>query len=85
MNDLKECPFCGGEPKFEKLHQWVNGNIDGPVVRCSKCNASIELSYNEFDAVRTRCGNRYGYINPDTRDCIENRVVEKWNKREKNE
>lgn len=30
MNELKTCPFCGGEAKIEKCEEYY-------IVRCTKC------------------------------------------------
>ena len=40
MNELKECPFCGGEAEFYRTPVKINGRwCDSVVVRCKNCEA----------------------------------------------
>ena len=38
-NQVKPCPFCGGEPRVTR--RWD----DGAMIRCSKCPATMDPEY----------------------------------------
>lgn len=48
MNNLKPCPFCGGEAKIADEHQWISGVNNGGIskyIYCLKCNCRTSSFY----------------------------------------
>ena len=73
MEDLRKCPFCGGEAETENRH---NRYTDWWEVKCTDCNASLNERYEyEFEAVEAW----------NTRKPMEAVVAELENKKEKYE
>lgn len=53
MDDLKPCPFCGGEAITVVDYDKVGGNelfVVSAYVRCSKCDIYKRRSYNMKEA-----------------------------------
>ena len=50
MNDLKRCPFCGGQAMLSIEHE--NAGMDGSYldwqIHCNKCGALIMLPADNF-------------------------------------
>ena len=65
MEELKRCPFCGGEAKL------ISNRIeyeDVHAVRCQKCGASIGFNVQEFGEYRP------GYV-------FKDNAIAAWNRR----
>lgn len=67
-NELKPCPFCGGEAKFRHIGKGTYKNELGVLVRCKSCGASTEIYYP------------LGWTSYEER---KRSVIEKWNRRVK--
>lgn len=67
-NNLKKCPFCGGEAKIKQMT--FDGGMDGCyvdwIVSCTVCRATIDRPADNF----------YG-----RKVCTEEDVIRDWNKR----
>lgn len=46
MEELKKCPFCGGEAKFYKVYDFVNRYV----VKCTKCYIRI-VGFRKEDVI----------------------------------
>ena len=70
MNELKRCPFCGGEATIERLR---NGNKEYIYVKCKKCESASTV----FSAP-------VGRINPRAKmdDSAFAKARNAWNRRE---
>ena len=44
--ELKECPFCGGNPFFLNVETMAKNNIQKGVVMCSPCDVGQVVSKN---------------------------------------
>lgn len=54
MEELKRCPFCGGEAKMLKMGG-IKGMFFNPTVKrptCTKCHATMFVWFNEQAAIR---------------------------------
>ena len=79
MNEIKKCPFCGGEPTFEQVHRCANelpGTTEIQIVYSMKCKtcgyefgreASLITAFNDGDIKVYEDGHK--------------KLVDKWNKR----
>ena len=46
QQELKRCPFCGGEAEV-----WVSDVTDRAIVYCTVCDAQISIRQNEQEAI----------------------------------
>ena len=72
MNELKPCPFCGGEAKLHVSHHGDFTDIHVEMitcinVRCKNCNARSEMKYAN--------GHNRSY------ETAEKEAIEAWNRR----
>ena len=79
MNEIKKCPFCGGEPTFEQVHRCANEQpctTDIQIVYSMKCKtcgyefgreASLITAFNDGEIKVYEDGHK--------------KLVDKWNKR----
>ena len=81
MNELKPCPFCGGQPEFfansYNQHGLTRGWNFG--IRCQKCN--IRLPKDDYKLYVRLSSDGDIITSEDERGIAE----EAWNRREKNE
>ena len=78
MDDLKKCPFCGGEAR---IFQTATGTMDMEScrlsfsVRCVKCGATAPDAYG-FIAINLYCNGNINIWHDDRADAIK-----AWNRR----
>lgn len=57
MGELRECPFCGGEPEFVEHDPETSGTWCRYVVRCPHCEGFHGDSPSEYGVDLAFCGN----------------------------
>lgn len=76
MEELKKCPFCGGEAEFKHNHQhfidWSD-DVDKYSVSCKKCGASVYKNVYNARFRKDTC-------EQELKDGA-NAVMRKWNMR----
>lgn len=80
--ELKPCPFCGNEAKFEQTECSVMGNGSCKLsfcVRCTKCNASAPSAFG-YIAVRLGHDGKLNCWHSDIEDAVK-----AWNMRADND
>jgi Lar family restriction alleviation protein len=51
-DELKPCPFCGGEAeRFTITAEAEVSNIGGDVIACKKCEASTRVFFGEKEGI----------------------------------
>lgn len=53
-NELKPCPFCGGEAEIEQCYLY--GKIKGYMATCKKCGCQLKMYTSKQNA--ENCWNR---------------------------
>lgn len=76
-NELKPCPFCGGEAEIKPNSIYTE---KGLLIHCKKCNVHTitvlyECTYTQYD------GKANVYV---TKQMAEERVTKMWNRRADN-
>lgn len=64
-DELKPCPFCGGEAEFE--YYWWQETV---VIKCPKCGASSEPQFYENEAIEAWNKRAQPEFTPDELDAI---------------
>lgn len=60
--ELKACPFCGGDAEQHDIGSEEPDNVGGSVIQCTKCLCSTRVIFGEkeglYDAWNTRAGEK---------------------------
>ena len=86
MNDLKPCPFCGGEAKVIKVEitmDGIYGRKENITVGCSICDATIEATRKELTYERWDGGIHAKIIRTGEYNGMS--AIEQWNRRSSDE
>ena len=78
MSDLKPCPFCGGEARFEQSQCGATDKSSVSIrfsVRCKKCHSTASSAYGEICMNLSSTGELNIWHND-----LE-KVAEAWNRR----
>ena len=57
MEELKPCPFCGGEAKFLRAVNTISGVSESGFIECSECGCFLPNADNETEAEMTQAWN----------------------------
>ena len=71
-NELKPCPFCGGEAALKDTKFWMS---DAVYVVCTSCGASVQKKFANHTVYKD---GKEMFI---TKEQAEHRVFNAWNRR----
>ena len=69
MDEIKSCPFCGGEAKRFTIGEGEPNNAGGDVICCTRCQASSHVEFGRKENLVSRWNSR---------TPSANREVDQW-------